>query len=639
MRIARPPETIRRRGVYEQRAHRHAHPHKPLAHRTGDSRLADRPPRGGTGMNEIVSAFRSVTAFVDQHHEVLLLAGLGLTLLLLVWIIRKAVTSERPDKWLATVSLMVGFAWSAEAMWEVATQKMGLAVPFAVFAFFIFESMLAVSMIRAERHYRLYQHPGMNGRAAWLTAVVMGGVAALAGDSPVEVVLRLVVPLLVTMQWWVGMTGDGVTKSADAITWNWSLRRILVTLGLARPGAHDLITVDRKRQIIALAKVSHRLHSTNWRWRKAWCEMRLRRLTMKASMIGEDDDGDDVDDMLDKARIHVERVWRAKERTRPVTTEDLAIVVAARAETEDARTEANLARAAQEAAVLSAQAAHDLAEAQAARTVQVEAQAEAASRHAQAESARADEAQARADEATARADAEKAHRAQAEAEAEAARKMAQAAEARAVDIQHQSEEGRRLQMEAADEAMARARRDVDAEQQKRQQAEAKVADANRRTEEEGRLRTEAEQKLAHATRELEDEQQRVLDAEERARRSREAYEDGVRKVEELTGRLESARRVRDSMTKGQPGAAATSSALLSALPSGQDATAAGGGESQADRASWIKKKIEEYGRPRDEEGWAALTKEVQARFTTVSVRTARRDVQSFKDSDLVSVAP
>ncbi len=55
--------------------------------------------------------------------------------------------------------------------------------------------------------------------------------------SLVKVLLRLAVPLLVTHQWWMGMTGDGVTKPADAISWTWTPRRVLVELGQAAPPA------------------------------------------------------------------------------------------------------------------------------------------------------------------------------------------------------------------------------------------------------------------------------------------------------------------------------------------------------------------------------------------------------------------
>jgi hypothetical protein len=84
----------------------------------------------------------------------------------------------------------------------------------------------------------------------------------LAGDSVVEMGLRLAVPLLVAYQWWVGLAGDSTVRAPDAITWTWTPRRVLVAIGLARPGVTDLSTVDRERQVRAVAKVAHRLHST-----------------------------------------------------------------------------------------------------------------------------------------------------------------------------------------------------------------------------------------------------------------------------------------------------------------------------------------------------------------------------------------
>jgi hypothetical protein len=214
-------------------------------------------------------------------------------------------------------------------MWEVATQKLGLSPVFAGFGFFLFEAMMATAMIRAERSQARTGRPGRHGRAVWLIAVVAGLIAAVAGDSVVEMGLRLAVPLLVAYQWWVGLSDDGAVRAPDAITWTWTPRRLLVAVGLARPGVSDLSTVDRERQVRAVAKVAHRLHSTRWVWRRAWCQMRLRSLAMRSD-----------DAVLDAARARVERVWRAAERTRPATPAELEAVASARAEAEAARAEA-----------------------------------------------------------------------------------------------------------------------------------------------------------------------------------------------------------------------------------------------------------------------------------------------------------
>lgn len=286
-------------------------------------------------VTDLLDRLPPVLAWADAHGEVLTLAGLAASVLVLAWIVRRAVRSGRPDKWLSVVSLVVGMSWSAEAMWEIATQRLNLSIAFAALVFFVFESQLGVSMLRADRHQRVHNHPGRYGRTAWLIAVVMGVVAALAGDSAVEAALRLVVPLLVTKQWWDGLTADGTTRAAEAITWAWTPRRILVALGLARPGRQDLMTVDRQRHILAVARVSHRLHSTGSRWLRAWHQGRLRRLAMTSD-----------DDILAAARAHVERVWRSADMTRPLAPEDLEAVAAAKAAQAEAeaRAEAETAR-------------------------------------------------------------------------------------------------------------------------------------------------------------------------------------------------------------------------------------------------------------------------------------------------------
>ncbi len=558
------------------------------------------------GMNTIEAAVRVAVTYVHQHGTAALLSGLALTVALLLWTVRKATKSERPDKWLAAVSLLIGFAWSAEAMWKVATHKLGLPATFAAFAFTVFESQLAVSMMRAERHYRLHQHPGKHGRTAWLVACVMGSIAALAADSSVEVALRLAVPLLVTQQWWVGMTGDGVTKPVDAITWTWTPRRILVTAGLARPGKHDLATVDRQRQILALAKVSHRLHSTRWRWRRAWCEMRLRRLTMQAHSPT-DDTHVDIDDMLDAARIHVERVWRSVARTRPLAVEDLAIVAAARAAADAAHTEARLARAAEIAAVASAQVAHDLADAAVARTAQAAAEAAAAHQWAAAETARANQSEAQTKAVATTAGAETARRREAEQAAGIARNQAQSADRRASQLAGRTEQATtdwQRRITAAEEAAARACDNLNTELQKRQKAETAAVEAERNLGRERERRQQAEQKHEQATQALQHERQR-----------RERTESHVRVGNKAAGQDRAMSPIADAHR---------------VAPAGPAKAETEGGSTQAQRAEWIHLWIERSGRPQDEDGWAALTKAIVEKFGT-SDRTARRDVKEFKD--------
>jgi hypothetical protein len=125
----------------------------------------------------------AVLGWVRSYRELLVVVGLAVTVSLLVWVVRRVVRGGRVDRWLAGVSLVVGFAWSGEAMWEVATQRLGLSPVFAGFAFFLFESQMATAMLRAERSQARCGGPGRQGRAVWLIAVVAGGIAAVAGGQ------------------------------------------------------------------------------------------------------------------------------------------------------------------------------------------------------------------------------------------------------------------------------------------------------------------------------------------------------------------------------------------------------------------------------------------------------------------------
>ncbi|GGM22497.1 hypothetical protein ACFFX1_11100 [Dactylosporangium sucinum] len=293
-------------------------------------------------MKGFTESIADAAAFAEHNAGLLILVGLALTVAMLAWGVRRAVRSGRPDKHLAMVSLLIGFSWSAEAMWKVATQKLDLAPAFALFAFVVFETQLAVEMIRAERSQKEHGRPGKHGKAAWMIAVVMGCIAAAASDSFVEVLLRFAVPLLVTHQWWAGMTGDGVTKAADAISWTWTPRRLLVALGLARPGAQDLATVDRQRHIQAMVKLRHQLHLADKPGTKPG---KVQRLTAQLHKLALNSDPD----MLDEVRDKITLVHDSAERTRPLTAAEHALVSAARTEADQARRHAELAATTAEA--------------------------------------------------------------------------------------------------------------------------------------------------------------------------------------------------------------------------------------------------------------------------------------------------
>lgn len=449
-------------------------------------------------MNDTLDVGRELFIWADQHRQSLFVAALGVSVLLLIWAVRKAVKSGRPDKWLTIMSVLLGFAWSAEAMWEIATEKLHLAVTFAAGTFIVFELMLAVAMMRAERSQKLRGYPGKYGRAAWQLAVVMGTIASLSGDSLVERALRLAVPLLVTKQWWDGLTGDGTQRPADAITWNWNLRRILVTVGLARPGEHDLKTVDRERHVRAIAAVSHRLHSTSQQWRRAWYHTRLRRLAMHAD-----------DAMLDEARTRIERVWQAAERTRPVNAAERALADSALAEAEVHRKEAEAAREAEAEAVANTQTAAAHAEAEASRRAEVEAEAAALRKQLEAELAALAQAEAEAEAAK-----HKVH----EAELVASRERG-ASDAASADL--------RRRVDTAESAAAEASAALAAEKEQRHKAEATAEATEKAVTRELRRRQTAEAEARRKTdantaleAELAELRERLAEAQAQRRRPR-----------------------------------------------------------------------------------------------------------------------
>jgi hypothetical protein len=288
-------------------------------------------------MNDLLDLIDTSAAYVGAHRASFIVAGLSLTVAVLALLVRRAIKGGRPDKWLTIVAQVLGYSWTGEAMWHIATTILHVSPWFAGFAFFVFESMQFVQILRAERRQKLHGNPGKYGRAAWQIAFVMAVVAALSGTTLVEVCLRFAVPILVTKLWWDGLTGDGVTEDTDAITWTWDRRRILVALGLAKPGEQTLEAADRARQIHVIAKVTHRKHTTGSKWLRARYGKRLGKLAMNAD-----------DSMLDAARAKVERVWRADDRTRPLNPQEHTLITEAKAQVAAATERAEAAEAQQQ---------------------------------------------------------------------------------------------------------------------------------------------------------------------------------------------------------------------------------------------------------------------------------------------------
>lgn len=204
-----------------------------------------------------------------------------ITLILAVRKIRKVTRNTRADDLLANAVMVVGLGWSSEAMWEIARDKLELPLPLTILLFSVFEAALLLSTLRAKRSLRENGWPGRYGRTAWILAVAMGGVAAAAGDSFAEVVLRFTIPLVVTKLWWDGLVGETVKPEGQESSWTISPAKILVRLRLKKPGRESLETVNRQWLIERMTKLEFQLRFGNKRGRDK-IRMKLARLAIDA---------------------------------------------------------------------------------------------------------------------------------------------------------------------------------------------------------------------------------------------------------------------------------------------------------------------------------------------------------------------
>ncbi|GAA2517928.1 hypothetical protein [Pilimelia columellifera] len=268
--------------------------------------------------------------WLSAHREgVVLAAGAATVLLLVVAGVVRHARRGRPDRWVDGVALVLTLAWSAEGMWEVSTGTLDLGAAFAVPALFVFTSLMASAMLRAQRHQRVHGNPGKHGRFAWAVAVAEACVVSLAGDTATEGALRIAIPLLAVGQWWLGMTADGTTEELGRTSWRWTPRRLLLAVGAIEPGERDAVTLDRDRLIARMTRIEHqRRHATKKTARRH--ERRLARLSLTAD-----------DDVIAEVRQRVDRAtWWQHPAELDTATQDTAeqAVTALRAGLARART-------------------------------------------------------------------------------------------------------------------------------------------------------------------------------------------------------------------------------------------------------------------------------------------------------------
>ncbi|MEV6297873.1 hypothetical protein AB0M02_00535 [Actinoplanes sp. NPDC051861] len=251
-----------------------------------------------------------------ERREVLL--GLLAAVLLLAWACRRIARSERPDGPLSRIAMLIGLGWSSEAIWELTGRIPGFPAGPRLLLFAVFEILLVVSMIRADRHVREHGWPGRAGNTAWTIAVSMGLVAAAVSHSLAEALLRLAIPLLLTKQWWDGLVGDQVHRPAWVTSWRWTPRRLLLRIGAIEPGERDVETVHRERLTQQMVRLEfRRRHGTDRQRERA--AGRLARLSLSAD-----------DEIIGTVRAQVDRAMWFEEASEPTPVPRVSAWLAAR---------------------------------------------------------------------------------------------------------------------------------------------------------------------------------------------------------------------------------------------------------------------------------------------------------------------
>lgn len=224
------------------------------------------------------------------RNEWSLSASLVLSALVLLWLarrVRRIARSERPDDALSTLAMLIGLGWSSEAVW-VLTDRAHFATSLRLLLFFVLETLLVLSMIRAKRAMRELGHPGRSGRTAWIVATGMALVAVGVAESFAEAVLRLLIPLLITNAWWDGLVGEGVRKRLGATSWRWTPRRLLLWLGAIEPGERDVETVHRERLTQQMTRLEfNRRHGSERQKERSARRLARLGLTADDAVIGE----------------------------------------------------------------------------------------------------------------------------------------------------------------------------------------------------------------------------------------------------------------------------------------------------------------------------------------------------------------
>jgi hypothetical protein len=227
-----------------------------------------------------------------QGRTIALVVTAALSVLIATLFLWRFSKSEQKDRWVDRIATVLVLAWTSEGMWEVATRALHLPVEFVVASFFVAESMMVSSAMRATAHRATKGVPGRAGTLVWVLAATFGLIVALNAGSLVGFLLRLALPLSAAALWWQGLTAERDTDTIEMraerarlraereSTWAVTPRTLLVRWGVLKPGNITITEAQRQMSVDRMVAARMVIHDAK---RVKGARRKLRRLAMTAT--------------------------------------------------------------------------------------------------------------------------------------------------------------------------------------------------------------------------------------------------------------------------------------------------------------------------------------------------------------------
>lgn len=207
------------------------------------------------------NGWTDTVTYLTDHRELFTLIGLALTIVLLAVVAWRFWRTGNRSKKIANLAAVVVMVWTSEGLWNVAVNRFDLPAQFAAISFFVFELLLLAAALRAEEERAQHGHPGAAGRYAFVIGGTSGFVSSFGAHNVGEVIFRIGLPMVALGLWWVLLVAPRATDTKEMqdarqrlqekrdAAWVWTPNKILVVLGLKKPGAES-VTEAQVRQTI-----------------------------------------------------------------------------------------------------------------------------------------------------------------------------------------------------------------------------------------------------------------------------------------------------------------------------------------------------------------------------------------------------